>query len=72
MDVPGRALSVKNGWMFVTECECSPGRKIAFTQAEMGDANIGRCINCDRPHLVLGEDGHLYAVGKVIIKNAEA
>lgn len=64
-------MKVKSGWMIVLECECSPGNKIAFTKAEMGDVNVGQC-KCGRPYVVAGVDGHLYMVGKRIITDAEA
>lgn len=60
----------KTGWMVVVSCPCTPDEMIAYTQKEMGRANLGHCPSCLRPLVIVGDDGKVYAVGECLIKDA--
>jgi len=60
------------GWMVYGICRCyGVNRKVPFYHFNLKVTTaIGRCGECDRPLIVLGDDGHIYEVGQRLLSNA--
>ncbi|QYY44762.1 hypothetical protein ACKE5C_19220 (plasmid) [Aneurinibacillus thermoaerophilus] len=66
-------LELRIGWMVVVYCPCSPDQAITYSQHKMiqAEAELALCDYCKRPLIYLHDDGHLYAIGDVLVKNAK-